>query len=79
MEYYATQDFSGINALTSTASDVNFNWGLGAVFSTYVDHVSVKMYFRLLAPVTGTYTFYTTTDDSTTFYIDGVQILRRLC
>jgi len=79
MEYYSNMGFTGGNAHTSTSSNVNFNWGLGRIFSSYYDYVSIKMFFRIRAPITGSVTFYTDTDDQTRFFLDGVQILNRVC
>ena len=78
-EYYANQVFSGANAWTTTSSQINFNWWLGAVFGSYYDHVSVKFFFLLKAPVSGTYTFKVTSDDRTRFYLNGALVIDQPC
>jgi hypothetical protein len=78
-EYYANQVWGGANSLVTLSSNVNFNWGTGAVFNGNIDHVSMVLAFKLYAPVTGTYTFETYTDDSTKLTLNGVQILYMLC
>jgi len=75
--YVYTQYFSNIDLLgtmeTFYVSNIDFDWGIGAVFGRGSEYVSVKFTSYLLPPVTGTYTFYVVQDDGATLIVGGVS------
>jgi hypothetical protein len=81
-EYYNTKDLTGTKVLSRIDSQVNFSldYGSPAVNSPAVgvvnaDNFSVR-WTGLLAPaVTGTYTFYTNSDDGVRLWVNGQLII----
>jgi parallel beta-helix repeat protein len=74
-EYFDTQDFSGtpVKRLDPT---VNFEWGLGAPAPGIApDTFSVRHSGEILAPSTGVYTFYATSDDGVRLTVRGLKVL----
>ena len=55
---------------------VDFNWGWGSPDPAMgPDNFSVRWIGQVEAPVTGTYTFYTRTDDGAFLWVNGQQII----
>lgn len=80
--YYYTQPSSNpkyFDTLTATRIDpmINFDWGSNSPMPGRmpVDNFSVKWIGFINAPVTGTYTFHTWTDDGARLYINGQKII----
>jgi PA14 domain/Domain of unknown function (DUF1929)/Gylcosyl hydrolase family 115 C-terminal domain/Fibronectin type III domain len=74
-EYYNKIDLTG-SKKTRTDATVNFNWGTGqpdpAVSS---DTFSVRWTGQAQPRFSGTYTFYTTSDDGVRLWVNGTQII----
>jgi hypothetical protein len=74
-EYFDNIDFSD-PVLSRTDATVNFNWGAGSPDPNIeVDSFSVRWTGQILAPTTGTYQFFTTTDDGVRLFINGQQVI----
>ncbi|WP_372644592.1 PA14 domain-containing protein [Ancylomarina sp.] len=75
-EYYNGRDFNTLME-TLNVSELNYNWGSGAPESTLVgiDNFSIRFQGNVKAPQTGTYTFYTTSDDGVRLCVDGTRII----
>src|SRR5262249_12032631 len=59
-------------ALTRTDATVDFNWGGGSPDqAVQADNFSVRWSGQVMAPVSGTYTFTTTTDDGVRLWVNG--------
>ncbi len=77
-EYYNNMDFTALGIVRNDAK-VDFNWGNGAPDPAIgVDTFSVRWTGQLRAPTTGTYTFYTTTDDGGRLTVNGKTIIDHL-
>jgi hypothetical protein len=77
-EYFKTRNFTGTPKLYPD-DVINFNWGKGIPhnFSGFPDNnFSVRWAGRILAPVTGTYTFYTLSDDGVRLRINDSLIIK---
>ena len=73
-EYYANSGWSGLPDLIQTEPEINFSWGSGVIFGTWGGASSIRIYFRVKAPITGTVTFYLQGDYVTNLEIEGVFI-----
>ena len=74
-EYYDTIDFTALK-LTRTDATVDFDWGSGAPDpSMGADTFSVRWTGQVEAPVSGSYTFYTTSDDGIRLWVNGQQLI----
>jgi hypothetical protein len=63
-------------ALTRTDPTVDFDWAAAAPDPVVqADNFSVRWSGQLLAPVTATYTFRTTSDDGVRFYVSGQPLI----
>jgi PA14 domain len=63
-------------ALTRTDTSVNFNWNNGAPDAKVnADNFSAQWTGQILAPVTGTYTIATTSDDGVRVWVNGQQLI----
>jgi hypothetical protein len=59
-------------ALTRTDATINFDWGTAAPDpAVQADNYSVRWSGQVMAPVTGTFTFTTTTDDGVRLWVNG--------
>ncbi|MGH1365085.1 MAG: PA14 domain-containing protein, partial [Calditrichia bacterium] len=72
--------FNNINLTGSTVSrvdnEINFNWGSGSPDPAIAaDSYSARWTGYVVAPETGTYTFYTTSDDGIRLWIDNQLIV----
>jgi subtilisin-like proprotein convertase family protein len=74
-EYFADMAPQGTPCLTQIERSIDYNWGNGEVACGLVDMVSVRWTADLTVPMSGAYTFYTTTDDGVRLYLDGVRII----
>ncbi len=73
--YYDNQDFTGAQ-VTRTDPTVNFDWGGGSPDpSIGPDQFSARWTGQVEAPVSGEYTFTTTSDDGVRLFIDGQQVV----
>jgi hypothetical protein len=56
---------------------LNYSWGSGAPASSLVgvDDFSIRFQGHVQAPQTGTYTFFTTSDDGVRLWVDGTRIV----
>jgi hypothetical protein len=69
--YYGTADLSG-PAVTRTDATVDFDWGAGEpVPGLGADTFSVRWTGKVEPQVSGTYTFYTQSDDGVRLWVDG--------
>ena len=74
--YFNTVDLSGAAALVRTDPTVNFDFGSGSYASGQpVDNFSARWDGQVEAPVSGTYTFTTSSDDGVRLWVNGVQII----
>ncbi|HEV8607419.1 MAG TPA: PA14 domain-containing protein [Tepidisphaeraceae bacterium] len=77
-EYFNNMDFTA-PVLTRTDPTVNFNWGTGSPDPRIdPDTFSVRWSGEIKFPATGTYTFYTTTDDGVRLTVNGQRIIDHL-
>jgi outer membrane biosynthesis protein TonB len=64
---------------STTASQINFNWGSGYILQTgnnwYSEDVIVRFTGNLIVPTDGYYQFYTPADDGTKLNIDGTDLI----
>src|SRR5690606_9260066 len=59
-----------------TDATVNFNWGFGSPDpSMHQDWFSIRWTGQVEAPATGSYTFYTQTDDGVRLWVDDVLLI----
>ncbi|BAU12498.1 PA14 domain-containing protein [Leptolyngbya sp. NIES-3755] len=74
-EYFDNADFTGTR-VTRTDAIVNFNWGSGSPDPLIApDTFSALWTGQILAPTTGAYQFFTTTDDGARLFINGQQVI----
>lgn len=69
---------TAFNTLATTRVDsiVNFDWGTAApAAGVPADNYSVRWLGDVQAPLSGTYTFYTTSDDGVRLWINGQQLV----
>jgi glucose/arabinose dehydrogenase len=73
--YFDNQDFAGA-IVTRLDPTVDFDWGTGApVAGIGADTFSVRWRGAMRAKVTGTHTFYTTSDDGVRLFVNGAQVI----
>ncbi len=73
--YYDNINFTG-TTVTRLDPNVNFDWGTGApVAGIGADTFSVRWSGQVRAKVTGTTTFYTTSDDGVRLFVNNVQVV----
>jgi hypothetical protein len=72
--------FSTTPASSTVVPQINFDWGnSGLVTPTSNDDVSAIWEGKVLAPVTGTYTFYCLLDDQCFVYVGGQLVTYGSC
>jgi hypothetical protein len=73
--YYDNRDFTALR-VTRTDPTVNFSWGSGAPAAGMgVDTFSVRWTGSIQAPASGTYTFFTVSDDGIRLWVNGQQLV----
>lgn len=75
--YYDDLGFTSLKAVRNDAG-VNFDWGTSTPSGTSLsspDTFSVRWTGKVYAPVTGSYTFTTTSDDGVRLYVNGQLIV----
>ena len=74
-QYFNNQDFTGTTQ-TRVDGTVNFDWGTAAPVSGFgVDTFSARWTGELETQFSGTYTFYTTSDDGVRLWVNGQQVI----
>lgn len=74
-EYFDNSNLTNRKA-TRTDATVNFNWGAGSPHPQIgADTFSVRWTGWVHAPVTGTYTFYTTSDDGVRLWVNNQLLI----
>ena len=74
--YYNALDLSGAVALSRTDANVNFDWAGGSPGTgVNADNFSARWSGQVLAPVTGTYTFTTSSDDGVRLWVNGQPLI----
>jgi hypothetical protein len=75
--YFDNLDFTG-TAVSRVDPTVDFTWASGApVAGIAADTFSVRWTGQVEPPVTGTYTFYTVSDDGIRLWVNGQQLVNR--
>ncbi|MBL8236050.1 MAG: DUF1800 family protein [Bryobacterales bacterium] len=74
-EYFATQNLTGSATVRRTDRQINFVWGLRSPLVTRLDEFSVRWTGEVEAPVTGDYTFATTSDDGVRLWVNGKKLI----
>jgi glucose/arabinose dehydrogenase len=73
--YYNNADLTG-STLTRIDPTVDFSWGSGSPASAIgSDTFSARWTGQIEAPYSGTYTFYTVSDDGVRLWVNGVQLV----
>jgi glucose/arabinose dehydrogenase len=73
--YYNNMDFTG-STIARVDPAVDFTWGSGSPHpSIGADTFSARWLGQVEAPVSGTYTFYTQSDDGVRLWINGQQLV----
>jgi glucose/arabinose dehydrogenase len=73
--YFDTETFGGA-VITRTDAAVDFTWGLGSPAAELgADTFSARWTGQVEAPASGTYTFYTASDDGVRLWVDGVPLV----
>ncbi|WP_375447784.1 PA14 domain-containing protein [uncultured Fibrella sp.] len=75
-DYFNNQNVAAPIVFTRTDATVDFDWGNGSPSSTInTDYFSVRWTGQVKAPVTGNYTFSTSTDDGVRLWINGRLVI----
>lgn len=75
--YFNNMDFTSLKA-TRTDATVNFDWGLGAPMTSMdADTFSVRWTGKVKPQYTGTYTFYTSSDDGVRLWVNNQLIINK--
>ena len=74
-QYYNNMGLTGSLALTRTDATVNFSWGGSPGAGINSDGFSVRWDGQIEAPVSGSYTFSTVSDDGVRLWVNGVQVI----
>ncbi|HZH04317.1 MAG TPA: PA14 domain-containing protein, partial [Myxococcaceae bacterium] len=74
-EYFSGRDFNS-SVLQRTDATVDFDWGSGSPGDGVpADRFSVRWTGEVLAPSSGTYTFFTQSDDGVRLWVNGQQLI----
>lgn len=74
--YYSNVNLTGTPALQRSEDLVNNQWGGGSPDSSIpADNFSAQYKTKVIPPVSGTYTFYTNTDDSAELIVNGSTVI----
>lgn len=75
-EYFNNKTLTGLPVLRRTDATVNFNWGTGSPDPLVTtDNFSARWVGQVLAPVTGSYTFTTSSSDGVRVYVNNVLVI----
>ncbi|WP_165395983.1 PA14 domain-containing protein [Flavobacterium sp. J27] len=75
--YYNNMDFTG-TSITRIDPTINFNWGNGSPStSIQADTFSASWIGQVKPKTTGTYTFYTNSDDGVRLWVNGVLLINK--
>jgi hypothetical protein len=75
-EYFNNTTLTAPAALTRTDAQVNFDWASGSpATGVTADNFSVRWTGQVEAPVSGAYTFATTSDDGVRLWVNGQQLV----
>jgi chitodextrinase len=74
--YFSNNNLSGAPTILRLDNNVAFDWGTGSPDSRMTtDNFSVRWTGKIIAPVSGTYTFYTDSDDGIRLWVNGQQLV----
>lgn len=77
-QYYNNMTLTGTPAVTRTDATVNFSWGSGSPGAGInSDGFSTRWEGEVEAPVSGSYTFTTVTDDGVRLWVNGTQLINQ--
>jgi hypothetical protein len=75
-EIHNTTDLSGPPVVVRNDSTISWDWGSGAPNALInIDNFSFRWRGKIRVPTTGTWTFYTQSDDGTDVYVNGIEII----
>ncbi len=75
--YYNNMDFTG-TSITRIDPTINFNWGNGSPStSIQADTFSASWIGQVKPKTTGTYTFYTNSDDGVRLWVNGILLINK--
>jgi len=74
-QYYNNMGLTGNLVLSRTDATVDFNWGGSPGPGVNSDGFSVRWDGQVEAPVSGSYTFSTVSDDGVRLWVNGVRVL----
>ena len=75
--YYNSKTFTNLK-MARIDPTINFNWGLSAPTNTMmVNTFSVRWTGKIVPTYSGTYTFYTKTDDGVRLWVNGVRLVNK--
>ena len=76
-EYFNNTNLTTPILVTRTDATINFDWGINSPVpgTINVDNFSVRWTGQVEAPVSGNYTFSTSTDDGVRLWVNGVQLI----
>lgn len=77
-EYYNNKLFTAPIAQTGMLTNINQDWGTGAVFSTNVDNLSARIYFLIKGPYTENIDFWLESNDGSDLYVDNTVKVTQL-
>jgi GH43 family beta-xylosidase len=78
VEFFNNQSLTGTPAVTGVTRTMDFDWGTGApVLGVNNDNFSGRWTGSVYAPVTGTYTFQTTSDDGVRLWLRDELLIDR--
>lgn len=73
-EYFGTKDLAQRN-FTRIDAGIDFYWGESSPFGFPIDNFSIRWTGWVQAPSTGSYIFYTYSDDGVRLWVDGRRII----
>lgn len=77
--YFNNKNLAGSSVMTRIDSTIDFNWSWNSPAPGIInsDYFSVRWIGKVLPPVSGSYTFCTTTDDGVRLWVNGVRIIKK--
>jgi len=73
--YFNNMTLTAPSVLTRTDATLNFTWAGSPGAGVNADAFSVRWTGQVQAPITGTYTFFTTSDDGIRLWVNGTQLI----